>query len=730
MAITITQPIKYTGPIDMYYGPWQSIEDACNNVPQGSMPASRFRYKGKTVAINTVDGIVEYWWKDGLTDNDLVVKQTSGGGLPEGLKVAMFNKNNGTGVQNSILSDSEGWIVLPEPTIHYEEHEFNGWSFDGTTSQPGDTLQLENDVTTFVAVWGEEPYQDRIELSIQLEHCGIVENKVFEDNEEVPIEDEKYILTYTSGNLNEVKIEFKADDGYEMKQPTINPALTSTWEDNMLTFRIPANHAKEYSITASAEEPIIPGVDITFNGVSSIENPHYYEGDRIEFQDTTLLNVTKGEQVVVTLYDEEGGGKIAQIEGLDYELDGERTITFTAPQIDSEYTVEWESEPETWDLTFGGTNYTLNEVMYSETQETIEPDEFGVYKVDKGLSSVIFTIEVDTESYEVHSITPEVGGNYPEYTLTVNRDTEVVVDVQEKQQEGHSITLNKLSNGIRNMTLSPSQDKYAPETTVTLAVTLNRGYENSSVEIEGVEVTQSGNNFRFIMPDFDITANVNAALITRTLTLSTTDASVNRESGNVQYGTTVELVYTPAYVSYVMEEPVVTGTVTDKTWNSETNTLTFKMQDTNVTVNARAIAPPEVTEIENCVLIMRGLDGETYPPSQTTFDDVLLHAINRDKITMEDPYTLDVNRGDQEFIDILDKYSKAGDKGGVVILVPQSAGISNISVSLFDTQKVLFSGIVQTKSEDKVTYNDVDYDMYNVYVADDVIPALMKVTTE
>ena len=54
--------------IDALYGPYESIEEALIAVP------SNRRVIGRTVAIIENGGAVEYWWKAGIADADLVVK--------------------------------------------------------------------------------------------------------------------------------------------------------------------------------------------------------------------------------------------------------------------------------------------------------------------------------------------------------------------------------------------------------------------------------------------------------------------------------------------------------------------------------------------------------------------------------------------------------------------------------------------------------------------------------
>ena len=54
--------------IDALYGPFESVQEACTQIP------SQRRVLGRTVAILTEDGVVEYWWKEDVTDSGLVKK--------------------------------------------------------------------------------------------------------------------------------------------------------------------------------------------------------------------------------------------------------------------------------------------------------------------------------------------------------------------------------------------------------------------------------------------------------------------------------------------------------------------------------------------------------------------------------------------------------------------------------------------------------------------------------
>lgn len=69
----VRKKFKYTGQrlsnLDYYYGPWESIQDACENVPVS------VRERGLTVGIyDDREGVIEYQWKEGTEDGHLVEK--------------------------------------------------------------------------------------------------------------------------------------------------------------------------------------------------------------------------------------------------------------------------------------------------------------------------------------------------------------------------------------------------------------------------------------------------------------------------------------------------------------------------------------------------------------------------------------------------------------------------------------------------------------------------------
>jgi hypothetical protein len=75
--INLTDNFNLNKPahLDARVGPWESVNDATANVPFDQ------REIGLTIVVFDGSMAEEYWWKDGLTNGDLVVKSTGGGGV-------------------------------------------------------------------------------------------------------------------------------------------------------------------------------------------------------------------------------------------------------------------------------------------------------------------------------------------------------------------------------------------------------------------------------------------------------------------------------------------------------------------------------------------------------------------------------------------------------------------------------------------------------------------------
>lgn len=109
--------------LDEYYGPYQSLSEARLSVPLV------LREKGKTVAVIENGSAVEYWWKDGITDNDLVQKISSSSGASS---LGDLNDVNVSDIQDGEVlkynSQSGKWVNDESNAL---EHLFDGDS-DGS----------------------------------------------------------------------------------------------------------------------------------------------------------------------------------------------------------------------------------------------------------------------------------------------------------------------------------------------------------------------------------------------------------------------------------------------------------------------------------------------------------------------------------------------------------------------------------------------------------------------
>ena len=115
------QPINALSNIDVRYGPWASLADARTNT-------AGTRVTGLTVGVNENGGVVEYWFKEGIGDNDLVEKTSSGGG--------MLNWSGSTANAVGTYISVSGICAQPNLT-------FNGSCLNVTGKVITDTLQVE-----------------------------------------------------------------------------------------------------------------------------------------------------------------------------------------------------------------------------------------------------------------------------------------------------------------------------------------------------------------------------------------------------------------------------------------------------------------------------------------------------------------------------------------------------------------------------------------------------------
>ena len=131
--IGISKPLKITGitpkaNVDYNYGPWASVQEALTNIPLA------IRAKGMTVGIVSGSDVVEYYFKSGTADANLVIKQTesSGGGSTPGeivyTEVAGGIEDNTTYLNTTYPNVGIGSkIVDTVNNVVYEKYSEIGW---------------------------------------------------------------------------------------------------------------------------------------------------------------------------------------------------------------------------------------------------------------------------------------------------------------------------------------------------------------------------------------------------------------------------------------------------------------------------------------------------------------------------------------------------------------------------------------------------------------------------
>lgn len=124
--------------LDIRYGPWLSEAAAKAGIIEG------LREKGLTVGIyvpndNTSSPVVEYWWKDGVTDNDLVLKTAGGGGTNLNTVTDYLSTNNVTMLSANITDTIVG-TTARFTNLSAAFFSQAGTSISGTVSATGPFL--------------------------------------------------------------------------------------------------------------------------------------------------------------------------------------------------------------------------------------------------------------------------------------------------------------------------------------------------------------------------------------------------------------------------------------------------------------------------------------------------------------------------------------------------------------------------------------------------------------
>lgn len=108
MAIKLNDNIDLASskPLDQRYGPYTTVALAV-----ASIPAFK-RYQGLTVGIVQQGAVVDYWFRDGTADNQLILKTVGGdtGGLIGGA-IGNFDGGHPNSVYGGISPIDAGGVV-------------------------------------------------------------------------------------------------------------------------------------------------------------------------------------------------------------------------------------------------------------------------------------------------------------------------------------------------------------------------------------------------------------------------------------------------------------------------------------------------------------------------------------------------------------------------------------------------------------------------------------------
>lgn len=96
--------IGVNSPIDAKYGTYADTATAISDI------GATLRYQGLTVGVLEAGSVVEYWWKDGTSDGDLVVKESASSAALGTIVDAVFD-NSGTALPATTATTIDGVTV-------------------------------------------------------------------------------------------------------------------------------------------------------------------------------------------------------------------------------------------------------------------------------------------------------------------------------------------------------------------------------------------------------------------------------------------------------------------------------------------------------------------------------------------------------------------------------------------------------------------------------------------
>lgn len=457
----IGQNYKYgsnpNAPLDWWYGPYDNIADAKyvtrTTINAMTQESQVHRYKGMTVGIyNATGGVDEYWFRDGIEDDDLIPKIPDIE-IPEfptidellaPIKIVKFITKAQNQHQNSELTDGSGYIHLPEPTCTNGTKEFLGWGTtpteSSTTYNVGDNVDVSDTTEpVFYAIWSDMNYH----------------TITWADGDGYTITCTSSSATVSNGDSvaegSSVTFTCQLNPGYTFVSWNISPTPTTSGQTATVS-----NISS--SVTASCAVQAITNTVSWTDGTGYSITAMYYDSDSVQH---TIINGTTlipyGAMVVFTCnllnnYNLDGwnglngastSGNTATISSLTTPISG-----ISCNVSESSYNVSVSSNNDSYGTAAGGGTFN-----YNTTASVTATPVSNLYKFVNWTEN---GNEVSTNAT---------------YTFTVTRTRILVANFAPKETYAVAVTVSPEEGGSVE-----GDGEYIEGTNATLTVSVNSGY--------------------------------------------------------------------------------------------------------------------------------------------------------------------------------------------------------------------------------------------------------------
>ena len=347
MATNINNKLVCNEPhanLDSYYGPYNSVDEAYSALSDTTVNGVTYTKKfiGLTVGVwkdSNKNEIIEYWFKGGLNKSNLVEKTSGGGGLPGNIKIVTFDKNGGSGVQNSILTDTNSQVKLPECTFTKSGETFTKWSYNGSQYNPGDIITIGS-ATVVQAVWSSTKPSHKITWSAGTGVSGItgtVNGVAISSGDSVK-------------EGSSIKLTAAMNSGYNFSQWTGLPSGSST--SNPVTFTMGTSNitvtatgsaATQYYTVSWSAGTHITSITGKYNG----DNPITSGRTQIPAGSTVTLTANVETGCQFSSWSNLPSGVSATSNPVSFTLNNNlRGVSATAEQVAQEFMLSFKTEGE------------------------------------------------------------------------------------------------------------------------------------------------------------------------------------------------------------------------------------------------------------------------------------------------------------------------------------------------------------------------------------------------